>query len=215
MDGDGRLNLARIAHDLRGPLMPLRTAAWLLRNELGESPQAGELAGIVERQSARLARMMDELSDWGRCMDAPLALDLGPVDPVLALDLVIGAIPGCAIEPRYIGETGAMHLQADQHRLGQLLGTLIEHAMHRASDHMPEIDVATEAGQLTIFVRDRGAPMDEAAREALLRQPQASPFDEGLGLRLLMARRIAEAPCGCRAGAGPPSASAKIRAVDW
>lgn len=196
MERNGHLDLSRIAHDLRGPLMPLRTAAWLLRNELGESPQAGELAGIVERQSARLARMMDELSDWGRCMDAPLVLDRRPVDPMLAIDLVIGAIPDCSIEARHLGEGDVPPVQADQHRVAQLLGTLIEHAMHRSGDHPPEIEVSAEDGELMLRVRDHGPTLDEAAREALLCKPQSSPFDEGLGLRLLMARRIAEAHGG-------------------
>ncbi|RZA20872.1 MAG: HAMP domain-containing histidine kinase [Lysobacteraceae bacterium] len=190
-----RLDLARIVHDLRSPLMPLRTAAWLLRSELAQSPRAHELAGIVERQSARLARMMDELGDWGHVTDTGFALDCRPVDPALALDMAIGAIPGCAIEPHYTEQAKAMQLHADQHRFGQLLDTLIRHAMHRAGDRLPEMEVAADAGQLCIRVRDHGPPLPPAALEALLSQAQA-PFDEGLGLRLLIARRIAEAHGG-------------------
>ena len=92
--------LPKIAHDLRGPLMPLRTAAWLLRSELGEQPRAGELAQIIDRQSVRLAQLMEELADWARCMGGRDALEPAPLEPMLALDMAIGAIPGCLVEPR-------------------------------------------------------------------------------------------------------------------
>lgn len=190
------LDLSRIAHDLRGPLMPLRTAAWLLRNELAESARGSELAGIVERQSARLARMMDELGDWGRSLEGPLPLDRKPLDPAFAVDLAIGAVPGCTTLPRHAATAAGMQLHADQQRLVQLLTTLIEHAMHRADGQSPEIDVSLDAGALCIRVQDQGPALDEDALAALLEQPQARPFDDGLGLRMLMARRITEAHGG-------------------
>lgn len=188
--------LARIVHDLRGPLMPLRTAAWLLRNELGESQRARELADIVDRQSTRLARMLDELSDWGRSNDGRMQLDRRPVDAVLAIDMAIGGIPDCRVEPRFAGASAAARLHADQHLLDQLLRTLIEHGLHRPAPQPPEIEAWLDAGQFHVRVRDHGVPLDAAAREALLSQPQFAPFDDGLGLRLLLACRIAEAHGG-------------------
>lgn len=188
---------SRIVHDLRGPLMPLRTAAWLLRNELGDSDRTRELADIVDRQSARLARMMDELGEWVRSASGePLRLDRRPLDAALALDMVIGGIPGCHLEPRYAGESAATRLLVDQHRLDQLLRTMVEHALHRVADRPPEIDVWLDAGHLHVRVRDYGNPLDATARQDLLSYPQSSPFDDGLGLRLLLARRIAEAHDG-------------------
>lgn len=192
----GGLNLSRIAHDLRGPLMPLRTAAWLLRNELDASDQGRELAAIVERQSARLAKMLDELGDWGRSMEGPLALDSKSLDPAFALDTAIGAINDCTTEPRLTEAASTVQLHADAKRVAQLLTTLVEHAMQRGGGQSPEIEVSLEGLDLVIRVRDHGPALDEDARTALFEQPQESPFDEGLGLRLLLARRIAEAHGG-------------------
>lgn len=192
----GAINLSRIAHDLRGPLMPLRTAAWLLRNELEASAHGRELAQIVERQSARLAQLLDELGDWGRSVEGPMALDRKWLDAGFALDTAIGAIPDCTTQPGVSDAATSLQLHADPRRIAQLLTTLIEHAMQRAGGESPEISAALEDGELVIRVRDHGPTLDEGARNALLEQPQESPFDEGLGLRLLLARRIAEAHGG-------------------
>jgi C4-dicarboxylate-specific signal transduction histidine kinase len=68
--------------------------------------------------------------------------------------------------------------------------------MHRADGQSPEIDVSLDADALCIRVQDQGPALDGDALAALLEQPQTRPFDEGLGLRMLMARRIAEAHGG-------------------
>lgn len=190
------VDLARIAHDLRGPLMPLRTAAWLLRNEHGESDRIGELADIVDRQSGRLARMMDELSEWAHSSQVGMALKCEPVDVPLAVDMAICGIHGCRGDPQFTNEAATFDLHADQHRFGQLLRTLIEHAVQRDPDRLADIGVDVVSGYLNIRIDDHGAPLEAAARDALLSRPQAKPFDDGLGLRLLLARRIAEAHGG-------------------
>lgn len=191
-----KATLSRIVHDLRGPLMPLRTAAWLLRNELGESERGRELADIVDRQSARLARMMDELSDWGRCTEEGMALQRRPLDVALAIDMAIAGIPGCRVEPHLAGAAADARLLADQNRLDQLLRALIEHGMHRNPDRPPEVEAWLDAGLLHVRVRDHGEALDAPARESLLSEPLFAPFDGGLGLRLLLACRIAEAHGG-------------------
>src|SRR6478735_2291013 len=90
-----QISLSRISHDLRGPLMPLRTAAWLLRQEPDASARVHELADIVDRQSVRLTRMMDELSDWGRTTGDLIPLSRVPVEVGLTMDMAIGSLSGC------------------------------------------------------------------------------------------------------------------------
>lgn len=190
------IDWAKLVHDLRGPLMPLTTAAWLLGNEEGLSEHVRELGNIVERQSRRLSRMMDELSDWGRSEDGRFALDTAPVDAALAVDMAICSIAGCQVIPLITDEAAAFQLNADQHRLTQAIRALIEHAIFRDPDHLPDVSLSVVTGQLRIVVQDNGAPLDAAARNALLSQPLSTPFYDGLGLRLLLARRVAEAHGG-------------------
>jgi len=199
-------DLARIVHDLRSPLMPLQTAAWLLRQEAGESARVRDLAELIERQSARRARMLDELGDWERGIAGELAHERQPVEARLVVDLAIGGMCEARIEPSYAGDAASAPLSADLHRLQQMLQALIEHALWRGDGQPPDIGVAAEDGMLRIRIRDHGAPLDADAREALLSHPQARPCDQGLGLRLLLARRIVEAHGGHLVVVDDPSA---------
>ena len=51
----GLRGLERLAHDLRGPLAPLQTAAYLLRNGQLDDTRQLELYDLIERQTRRLA----------------------------------------------------------------------------------------------------------------------------------------------------------------
>ena len=60
--------LDRLAHDLRGPLAPLQTASYLLQREDLDPARRQELLGMLERQTRRLGRMLDEIDDWARAV---------------------------------------------------------------------------------------------------------------------------------------------------
>ena len=197
-----QVGMARIVHDLRNPLMPLQTAAWLLRNEAGEAARVRELAEVIERQSARLGRMLDELGDWERGLGGELARNLETVDARLLLDLAIGGVRDCQVDPSFVAEAADARLRADIHRLQQMLQSLIEHAVQRGGGRAPAIEVGLDGQRLWIRIRDHGPALDAGAQEDLFAQPQARPFDQGLGLRLLLARAIAEAHGGGLSAAG-------------
>lgn len=193
--GATTINWAKLAHDLRGPLMPLQTAAWLMRNQPGESNPL-ELAEIIERQTQRLARLIDELSEWGRISGMRDPLHVMPVDVSYLVDMAIATIPHCHVQPAYTDDAIRFPLEGDEHQLGKMLHTILEHAVHRDPAGQPRVSVCVDASALHIRASDDGSGLDAAAREALFRQPLEKPSDNGLGLRLLIARQIAEAHGG-------------------
>jgi K+-sensing histidine kinase KdpD len=184
--------LDRLAHDLRGPLAPLQTASYLLQRDDLEPARRRELLVMVERQARRLGGMIDELNDWTRAAQQRL---LGPrehCEPSLLLDhaLVGSGLAGTAIE-----EDGSLALvDGDPQRLTQLLRTLLEYASARGT--VPAVALRSGNGRIRIEVRVPGSAPDPEQLATLLQQPQAEPFDEGLGLRLLVARAIAQAHDG-------------------
>lgn len=182
--------LDRLAHDLRGPLAPLQTATYLLRRDDLDEERRNELLATLDRQVRRLGAMLDELGDWVRADRGRLLGAREPVEPAMLLD---HALVGAGLAGTPVDDDGQVVLvDADAQRLTQLLRTLLDFA--RAHDATPAISLRSGPGRITIRIAVPGAPLD--APEALVREPQARPYDEGLGLRLLLAREIARAHGG-------------------
>ncbi|WP_159016495.1 sensor histidine kinase [Cognatiluteimonas profundi] len=186
--------LDRLAHDLRGPLTPLQTAAFLLRSGQVQGDRQQELFGVIERQTQQLTRMIDELADWTRMEHNRLLGTLEPCEPALLVDYARGgsAVANAAIVD---DESGTAMVECDPVRMTQLLRTLIEYASARGKS-AATVALRCEGDRVRIDVRDAGSSPSPEQLALLLEQPQAEPYDEGLGLRLLVARGIAEAHGG-------------------
>lgn len=183
----------RLVHDLKGPLSPLQTAAYLLRRpELPEERRV-ELAETVERQSRRMAGMIEELGDWVRSQEGRLLHRQRPVDVQLMLDLAVGGVAGCATAPDVAPELAGAHIDGDEGRLVQAVSSLVAFAQWR-SGTVPGLHAWREGPHLLIEVSDAGEAPDDAA--ALLAAPLAEPYDLGLGLRLVIAEAIVRAHGG-------------------
>ena len=202
----------RLAHDLRSPLTSLQTAAYLLRTDPGGS-NTKELADIVVRQSQRMARMIDELDDWSRAAQRRLVDRSERVDLAGVIDMAVGAVHGCTIDPRYGDGTQDAVVLGDSGRLSQLFRTLVEQVWARDSVGA-RVDVARSDGAAVVVFSDHGPALDDDTRMRLLTAPQVPPPDEGLGLRLLIAKAIVEAHEGTLAVEGPDaSTSQRFRCV--
>ena len=183
--------LDRVAHDLRGPLMPLQTAAYLLRSGQLDAARQSELIDVIERQTRQLARMIDELGDWMRSSQERLLATREPCVMALLLDY---ATTGAKVPPPHVEDAsdGAI-VDGDTQRLTQLLRILLSYA---SSDNTTAtVRLHCEDGRLQVDVL--GAVAEGATpAETLFQAPQHAPFDGGLGLQLLLAQRIAEAHGG-------------------
>ena len=201
--------LGRLAHDLRGPLMPLQTASYLLRSGQLEPERQQELFVLVERQTQRLARMIDELDDWSRASQHTLLGAREPCEPALLLDNAIGgARLGSNVAPTIVDDTGECHVDGDPSRLTQLLRTLLEYA---SRSRPVQVSMEILDARVRIDVIDAGATTDSAQLAALLEQPMPEPHDEGLGLRLLVAHAIAEAHDGTLQADAAPGGGLRLR----
>jgi signal transduction histidine kinase len=199
----------RLAHDLRGPLTSLQTAAYLLRTD-PNGPNAKELAELVVRQSQRMGRMIEELDDWSRAEQRRLVDAREQVDLESALDMGLTAIPGCMIAPAWDADAQGLVVHGDSNRLPQLFRTLVEQAMARDAASA-RVVVSRVDGSAVIAVSDRGPALDDAARARLLHAPQIPPPDQGLGLRLLIAKAIVEGHGGRIDVDATPDATLRVR----
>lgn len=190
-------HISRLAHDLRGPLAPLQTAAYLLRREDLDSERRSELAGIVERQTTRLSRMIDELGEWIRAGQSRLAMRRERTELELLLDLAGAATSGPDASHWTLQDgLDRLPVDGDPQRLAQMLGTLIAHARHRDDGTGLQLEGRREGDRLLLSIVDHGPPMPESARAALFETADPAPYDEGLGLRLLIAHAVARSHGG-------------------
>lgn len=183
----------RLVHDLKGPLSPLQTAAYLLRRQDLPAERRMELAETVERQSRRMAMMIEELGDWVRANEGRLLMRPGPVDVQMLVDLAVGGVPACASVPELSGDVATARVSGDESRLVQALAALIAHAQSR-DEAPPRVHAMRQDGRLVLEVADGGAVPD--APETLLEAPLPEPYDLGLGLRIVVAAAIVRAHGG-------------------
>lgn len=183
--------LDRVAHDLRGPLMPLQTAAYLLRSGQLDATRQRELVDVIERQTRQLARMIDELGDWMRAAQQRLLGQREACVPALLLDY---AATGAGIAPPVVDDrSGGAEVQGDAQRLTQLLRTLLAYAEAQGRPPRAEISRIGDRVRIDIIAARTADAPDPAT---LFERPLAHAFDGGLGLQLLLGRAIAEAHGG-------------------
>lgn len=185
--------IERLVHDLKGPLSPLQTAAYLLRRPELPEERRMELAETIERQSRRMAGMIDELGDWARAQQGRLVHRRRPVEVQMLMDVAVGGVAGCATEPELAPELAGACVDGDEGRLVQALGSLLGFAQWR-SNTPPVLHAWRDGAAAVIEVSDRGETPADAA--ALLAAPLAEPSDLGLGLRLVVAAAIVRAHGG-------------------
>ncbi len=72
--------LAMLAHELRNPLAPIRSASEILSRILPDDARARSAIAVIKRQSMQLTRLVDDLLDVARITQGRIQLHNRPVD---------------------------------------------------------------------------------------------------------------------------------------
>ncbi|WP_312510737.1 ATP-binding protein [Massilia sp.] len=209
--------LFTLAHELRNPLAPIRSGLELMR--IGAA--ATNVQGIMQRQVDHMVHLVDDLLDMARLAEGKVTLRLETV----MLDAVVRqAVEMCApqIEAgRHVLTLrlpeAPVALQADRHRLAQILSNLI----NNAAKYTPQggaIEVAAEVRrtdggreEVAISVSDNGigiAPdMLQTVFDMYAQVKDAAGMAQGgLGVGLNLVQRLVQLHggrvCAASEGAG-------------
>jgi diguanylate cyclase (GGDEF)-like protein len=198
--------LATVAHELRGPLTPLRTAAELIGRAHANQPLLEKLQHMIDSQVTQMARLVEDLLDGSRASMGRFRLQPGSTE---IADVLNKAIETCRramdaqLQHLKINMPfGPLIVQADAVRLTQIFNNLLSNA----SKYTPkggEITLTVEVREesLAITVADNGIGITAHALphifELFVRDEHAIALDKnGLGIGLAVVRDLVEAHGG-------------------
>jgi signal transduction histidine kinase/ActR/RegA family two-component response regulator len=223
MDQQKDVFLATLAHELRNPLAPIGYAAAMLRRgaDLATVTAAGR---IIERQTAQMRQLLDDLLDMSRVTRNVIELRREPVDIAAIVRHEIEALRAVAgDQTRHIVLRGdsAAWVSGDETRLHQIVGNLLSNACKfTRADGRIEVTLRVQGDELVLSVRDDGIGIvrEDLPRVfelfAQIRKPGATAGN-GLGIGLAVVRRLVELHGGRVAvdSAGPGSGTEFVVAL--
>lgn len=205
--------LAMLAHELRNPLAPIRTSVGILRDRGGDDPVLARCRDVIDRQTAQMARLLDDLLDISRLSRGRLTLQrsIVSIDDVIdaAVETSRPAIDRHGQHLRLSIHCPGVRLDGDEARLTQVFANLLNNAAKYSSPGgRIDLSASQEGGTVVVRVRDTGIGMapDLVERvfglftQAVEAQAHAPG---GLGIGLSLARRLVEMHGGTIAAASP------------
>ena len=199
------LRMAQAVHELRSPLMSIRSASALIASE-DIPPPLPRMTALIERQVTQMSRLVSDLLDVSRVQGGKLRLECGEVDLVALIDDVVDASrPAMDTRlQRFLIQlpAGDTVIHGDPVRLTQVLRNLLDNASKytpRSGEILLSMTRSTDA--VVITVRDNGIGISAQALphifEPFMQEEEATAFNgHGLGLGLTVVKELVQAHGG-------------------
>jgi CheY-like chemotaxis protein len=200
-EADFRQFLAMLAHELRNPIAAIRGALEVARlSELSEGDKEWA-KGVVDRESAQITRLVDDLLDVSRLTLAKVRLELRNIDAATILDHAVEAIRpqifarGHTLTTAYRAN---LAIHADPARIEQIVINLLTNAAkYTPTGGRIRLEACRTDSHVIISVRDTGIgiPPEKLPKmfEPFAQGKQSLCRSEGgLGLGLTIVRTLTE-----------------------
>jgi len=189
--------LAMLGHELRNPLAPMVSALELAKKN-GATPR---LLAVLDRQTAHLKGLVDDLLDVSRITNRKLDLAREPVELAHVVERALEVAQPLLEERKQqlaVDVAPGLIVDGDRQRLAQVFANLLTNAA-KYSDLGRDIRIAARAAGASVVVDvvDHGmgiAPeMVDSVFDAFVQQPQGLDRSRGgLGLGLMIVRSLVE-----------------------
>jgi signal transduction histidine kinase/ActR/RegA family two-component response regulator len=192
--------LATLAHELRNPLAPIRTAAELIRL-LDPDDESIRRAGVViERQVLHMSHLVDDLLDISRLTRDTIELRLETLDLRVvvqnAIETIKPLVDGAGLRLDYDAGGPAVTVLGDATRLGQCVTNLLTNAAKfTPRGGRIDLQLSQNDGQASLLVSDNGQGIAPANLERIFELFVQEKFSglhghSGLGLGLALTRKL-------------------------
>jgi two-component system sensor histidine kinase BaeS len=207
--------LLSVSHDLRTPLTSIRGYADALAD--GTLTDVGRGAAVIQREAARLERLVRDLLDLARLDAHQFRLHLDVVDLADVARRAVEAFgpdaerEGIRLALREPAEdAGAVPVVADGDRLAQVVANLVENALKFAAGRI-EVAVGSGEGWAWLVVGDDGPgiaaeDLPHVFERLFVAGGRPARHESGAGLGLAIARELVVAQGGT-VSAGPRAAA--------
>jgi signal transduction histidine kinase len=203
-DADRRKDefIAMLAHELRNPLAPIRTAVQLLRLDALSQKQRGRARDVIERQVEHLVSLIDDLLDVSRITRGMVTLHRSP--------MLVSAIVARAVETAKPAIDAHRHdlsvevpaepmvIDADPTRMVQVIANVLNNAT-KFTDPGGRIRlrVARDHDEVAIRISDSGIGIPPALLPTIFElftqvNAKSERSQTGLGIGLALVRRLTE-----------------------
>jgi CheY-like chemotaxis protein/two-component sensor histidine kinase len=194
--------LAMLAHELRNPLAPVRTALEIMRLRGTDDPDHERARDTIERQVQQMTRLVDDLLDVSRITRGKIKLQTEPVDlaTVVARAVEISR-PLIDARKHQLTVTLPPHpvlLDADLTRLAQVVANLLNNAAkYTERGGRIGLTVEKDGEEAVVRVRDTGVgiPAEMLSRVFDLFAQVDHSVDRsqgGLGIGLTLVKNLVE-----------------------
>jgi PAS domain S-box-containing protein len=195
--------LAMLAHELRNPLAPISTAVQILALARGQDSMQDQARAIIERQTARLTRLVDDLLEVSRINTGRIQLQLARIPLNEVVERAVETVASIVREPGHRLEitlpSSPLWVQADGARLEQVFVNLLNNAA-KYTNPGGEIRLQvrqTDEGQAIVTVADNGIGIEPQLLphvfELFTQAERALDRSRGgLGIGLSLVRRLVE-----------------------
>jgi two-component system, sensor histidine kinase len=202
--------LAMLAHELRNPLAPIRTAADLLPRLIASGDaRTGATLGIVSRQVEQLTRLVDDLLDVSRITQGRIEIQRSPVELSAVVRQALESVDPQVREKRHTIHTAlasGLYVEGDSTRLVQCVSNILTNAV-KYTDPGGEIQVtlALEGESAVVTIADNGVGIPPALLprvfELFVQGDRSLDRSQGgLGIGLSVVRRLIEMQGGAVSG---------------
>ncbi|MFO0586537.1 MAG: ATP-binding protein [Polyangiaceae bacterium] len=185
---------AMIAHEIRNPLTIIGNAVSTLRRRETTPQDRSTLFGILEEESGRMNRLMNDLLSYAR----PVSLELQPVELREVVERALSLVPsGGLVDVELIEEKPVGPVLGDPNLLRQVFENLITNASQAMSREGGLLSVRLQktGDGVDVLVEDTGEGMDTSVRDRAL-LPFFTTRPSGTGLGLAIVARIVRAHGG-------------------
>jgi signal transduction histidine kinase len=153
--------LAMLAHELRNPLAPIRTASELLARSLPPQDRVQAAVGIVKRQATHLTRLVDDLLDVSRITQGRIQLQRRPLALAAIVAQAVESVEPLVSEKQHeltlTSSARPLYVNGDSARLVQCVANLLTNASKYTDPggHI-RVETRTEQSSAIVAISDDG-----------------------------------------------------------